>query len=201
MTTVTKRLDQISGVSVLRGLPTSRTVSEGDIPVRSIASLRHEERATRFANRDDLGRRQELVVQPGDLLVSIGGPDLGECVVVPDGGDLFIPTQQVAIVRMGTPREVDPWFLAAWFDSEHGRHQLDGLMRSTVVPRVSIDDMARIRIPVPDAEVQERLAKRYRAFEESIEAHRVILADTQRLKDVELTLAFAGESTTTTQGD
>ena len=184
------RLKQIKDVRVLRGIPSSRTTTEGEIPVKSMAALRGDEPVTRFMNSDSIGF-QENVVQAGDLLVGLNGAEIGHCFVAVEADGIFAPAQQIAIVRIGQTSEVDPWFLSAWFTSAQGRQQLDGLVRSTVVPRISIDDFSRQQVPVPPMVNQVIVAERHRAFMESIDAHRALLISTEQLLKVELALAFA----------
>ena len=196
----TKRLNQVPDVDIFRGFPSARAASDGEIPVQSLASLRGDEPVTRFVRDDEIGEQMREVVMPGDLLVGLSGADMCRAVVVAEGTSRFVSSQQVAAVRLGKKSGVDKWFLAAWLSSRQGRQALDGLVRSTVSPRITTGDLSRLAVPIPDIEDQTLVGERYRLFVASIEAHRAILTKTEQLLEVELTLAFAGEDASTADG-
>src|SRR5271168_4377223 len=87
-------------VALTKGFPTQRALPEGDVRVMSVAALRNAAPPKYFADRDaivDLGLE---LAQPGDVLVAIEGGTVGETLVVPDGIDEFVPSQQAATLRV-----------------------------------------------------------------------------------------------------
>ena len=196
----TKRLNQVPDVDIFRGFPSARAASDGEVPVQSLASLRGDEPVTRFVRDDEIGERMREIVMPGDLLVGLSGADMCRVLVVPEGTAPFVPSQQVAVVRLGKLSGVDTWYVAAWLSSRQGRQALDGLVRSTASPRITTADLSRLALPIPNMEKQTLVGERYRLFVASIEAHRAILTKTEQLLEVELTLAFVGEDASTADG-
>ena len=138
------------------------------------------------------------VAQPGDVLVAIEGGTVGETLVVPDGIDEFVPSQQAATLRVVDTTRLDPWYLGAWLTTEPAREQLRRLARGVGIQRIPIKDLASLIVRVPPLEDQREIGERFHAFETAIQSHRAVTACLEELRDLDLVVTFAVESNPTT---
>lgn len=91
--------------------------------------------------------------------------------------------------------QLDPWFLGAWFATEPAREQIRRLARGTAIQRVAIHDLASLTVRLPPLSTQQEIGRRFRAFENAVQAHRAVAASLQELRDLDLVVTFAGAST------
>jgi len=186
------RLGDLEGVLAMsRGFPTQRANPQGEVPVMSVAALRNEGARKVFADRDDIGDVGLTLAEPGDVLIAIEGGTVGETMVVRDGLDGFVPSQQVVTLRVIDRARLDPWFLGAWFATEPTREQIRRLARGTGIQRVPIHDLASLTVRIPPLADQREIGRRFLAFENAIQAHRAVAACLQDLRDVDLVVTFA----------
>jgi hypothetical protein len=185
------RLGEIWGVDVERGIPTSRTSIDGQYPVLSIAALRNGDTPTRFVDRDEMDAYGADGVHIGDVLVAIEGGTVGEAMVVTRDIEPFVPSQQVAVIRLGSSPTIDPWYLCAWLNSGEGQRRLMVFVRGAGIQRIAISDLMQIEVPVPDDFRQNAIGERYRAFQESIRGHMQVLTGLKKLAAVESLISFS----------
>src|ERR1700722_7868077 len=132
--------DLVPALTITKGYPTQRALPEGDVRVMSVAALRNTALPKHFADRDAIDDLGLELAQPGDVLVAIEGGTVGETLVVPDGIDEFVPSQQAATLRVVDPAKLDPWYLGAWLATEPAREQLRRLARGQGIQRIPIKD-------------------------------------------------------------
>jgi restriction endonuclease S subunit len=186
------RLGDLKGVlTISRGFPTQRANPLGDVPVMSVAALRSESAPKLFADRDDISDVGLTLAEPGDVLIAVEGGTVGETMVVPDALDEFVPSQQVATLRVIDRARLDPWFLGAWFATEPAREEIRRLARGTGIQRVRIHDVASLTVMLPPLADQREIGRRFLAFENAIQGHRAVAACLQDLRDVDLVVTFA----------
>lgn len=186
------RLGDLKGVlTISRGFPTQRANPEGEVRVMSVAALRNETAPKLFADPDDVSDVGLTLAQPGDVLIAVEGGTVGETMVVPDGLDEFVPSQQVATLRVIDSTKLDPWFLGAWFATEPAREQIRRLARGTGIQRVPIHDVASLTVMLLPLAEQREIGRRFLAFENAIQGHRAVAACLQDLRDVDLVVTFA----------
>lgn len=185
------RLGLILPIEILRGMPTSRTAKSGEVPVLSVAALRNGDAPRRFVGRREIEATGVEVAEIHDVLVSIEGGSVGECFVVHEGLGEFVPSQQVATIKLGSPPSPDAWYLGAWLSSAEGQQRMSALVRGSGIQRIAVSDLEMLEVKFPDDEEQRRIGERYRAFVESIRAHRTAVSCLEDLMDVELQIAFS----------
>jgi restriction endonuclease S subunit len=185
------RLGEISdAVSVTRGFPTHRAMPEGGVPVMSIADLRNDSPPRHFADREDIHDVGLEPARPGDVLISIEGGTVGETLVVPDGVDEFVPSQQAASLRV-LDGSIDPWFLGAWLSTEPAREQVRRLARGSGIQRIAMKELPSLILRLPPLDDQQAIGARFRAFEISIRSHRSVAACLEDLRNLDLQVIFA----------
>jgi hypothetical protein len=116
---------------------------------------------------------------------------VGETMVVAEGLAEFVPSQQVAILRVTDTDEVDPWYLGAWFSADEAREQLRRLTRGMGIQRIPIRELASLTVKLPTLARQREISRRFLAFETAIKAHRAVAACLEDLREVDLIVAFA----------
>ena len=190
------RLGDLQGVlTISKGFPTQRATPEGEVRVMSVAALRNESAPKLFADHDDISDLGLTPAEPGDVLIAVEGGTVGETMVVRDGLDEFVPSQQVATLRVMDTARLDPWFLGAWFATEPAREQIRRLARGTGIQRVPIHDVASLTVMLPPLADQREIGRRFLAFENAIQGHRAVAACLQDLRDVNLVVTFAASNT------
>jgi hypothetical protein len=197
MTTVKEvRLgDLADAVKISKGFPTQRAERAGDVPVMSLAALRNQALPKSFADRDAIADVGIELARPGDVLVAVEGGTVGETLVVPEGVERFVPSQQVATLRVLDTGRLDPWYLGAWFATEPAREQLRRLARGLGIQRIPIGDLKSLSVqllPLPD---QREIGRRFLAFENAIRSHRSVTACLEELRDLDLVVTFANVGT------
>lgn len=175
--------------TICRGFPTHRAVPEGDIRVMSVAALRTATPPRHFADRVDVA--EEDLARAGDVLVAIEGGTVGEALVLSEEIDEFLPSQQVATLRVHDWTQVDPWYLGAWLTAEPGSEQLRRLARGAGIQRIPVKDLASLIVRVPPLAEQQEIATRLRAFETAIQSHRAVTLCLEHLRDHDLLVTFA----------
>jgi restriction endonuclease S subunit len=190
------RLGDLEGVlTISKGFPTQRADPEGEVRVMSVAALRNETPPKLFADPDDIRDVGLSLARPGDVLIAVEGGTVGETTVVPEGLDEFVPSQQVATLRVIDHTQLDPWFLGAWFATEPAREQIRRLARGTGIQRVPLHDLASLTVRVPPLADQRDIGRRFLTFENAIKGHRAVAACLEELRDVDLIVTFADADT------
>lgn len=190
------RLGEVSdALSVTRGFPTQRATQDGEVPVMSIADLRNDSPPRHFANREDIHDIGLDPARPGDVLISIEGGTVGDTLVVPDGLDEFVPSQQAVTLRILDSSRLDPWFLGAWLSTEPAREQVRRLARGSGIQRIAMKDLSSLVLRLPPLADQQAIGARFRAFETSIQSHRSVAACLAEVRDVDLQVVFAERPT------
>jgi hypothetical protein len=176
-------------LDITRGFPTHRAVPEGDVRVMSVAAMRNATPPRYFADRTDI--TESALARPGDVLVAIEGGTVGETLVVPDGLEEFVPSQQAATLRVHDRSRLDPWYLGAWLSADPAGEQLRRLARGLGIQRIPIKELSSLIVRVPPLDTQRAIGERFQAFEMAIRSHRAVGACLEELRDLDLVVTFA----------
>jgi hypothetical protein len=182
-----------SAFSITRGFPTQRATSHGPVPVLSLAAIRNDTPPKLFADWEDIHDLGLELAQPADVLIAIEGGTVGEAIVVPPAIYEFIPSQQVATLRVVDRTALDPWYLGAWLTSAPGREEITRLARGSGIQRVPIRELSSLLVRIPPIADQREIGERFFAFEDAIRSHRAVTACLQELRDLDLVVAFAND--------
>jgi hypothetical protein len=178
--------DLSSAMTIGKGFPTQRAAHHGDVRVMSVAALRHGSSPKYFADRSDIADVGLELARPGDVLIAVEGGTVGETFVVPEEIDEFVPSQQVATLRVIDTTRLDPWYLGAWLSSEPARQQIRRLARGMAIQRVPIRDLTSLSVMIPPLRDQEEIGRRFHAFQKAIQSHRSAAACLEELRDLDL---------------
>ena len=178
-------------VAITKGFPTQRALPQGDVPVMSIAGLRNQSAPRHFADFADITDLRIDLGRPGDVLVSIEGATVGESLIVQSDFDEFVPSQQVATLRVIDTSTLDPWYLGAWLSTHAAREQLERLARGAGIQRIAMKELSSLTMQMPSLQEQHEIGHRFIAFEKAIRSHRSVTACLEDLRDADLVVTFA----------
>jgi hypothetical protein len=106
--------------------------------------------------------RNPHILQHGDVIVSLEGPNCGDAAQFIDYsyvGDC-VAAPGTAVIRVGVAGEILPGYLAAWCATSAFRQEVERLAVGSLRKRVRIQDLPAIQIIVPDHQTQQLLADR-----------------------------------------
>lgn len=108
--------------------------------------------------------RQELALEPGDLLVCEGG-EPGRCAIWPGSDELM--TFQKALHRVRVhPQRLAPEFAAVVLEAVVRTGELDRTFTGTTIKHLPQERLRAVRIPVPNLAQQRELVARLRSMDE-----------------------------------
>src|SRR4029079_3700091 len=123
----------------------------------SIAGLRNQNAPRHFADFKDIDDLRLDLGRPRDVLVSIEGGTVGETLVVQPDTAEFVPSQQVATLRVIDATMLAPQYVGAWLSTEAAREQLKRLARGAGIQRIAMKELFSLTIRVPSLEAQQRI--------------------------------------------
>jgi type I restriction enzyme M protein len=116
-----------------------------------------EEELTNLKTPDE--KLEKYFIVPGSLLISRTAPFRiakaefkGKKKIVANGNLYFVTIDE---------KKINPGFVEAFLQSEHGIAQLTRLSKGGVIESISIQDLKRVQIPKLDRKIQERIASEY----------------------------------------
>ncbi|MBO4485302.1 MAG: N-6 DNA methylase [Lachnospiraceae bacterium] len=87
-------------------------------------------------------------------------------------GQKIMATGNLYIVELDESK-IDPYYLAAYFESEQGMASLRRISVGTAMPNISVGPLMSLLIPVPSLEQQRVASERYKAIKDEIELLRI----------------------------
>jgi hypothetical protein len=112
-------------------------------------------------------------------LISLEGASAGDTFTVPEGSAEFVPSQQVAVVRVLDRSALNPWYLGAWLATEEARGQMRRLARGAAVQRIPVNDLAALDLPpwrtTTRGMAASGIGERFRIFQNAIKTHQDIV--------------------------
>lgn len=104
----------------------------------------------------------EAALRPGDVLLAIKGRENGTALFPKPAEEVFA-TLDVAVIRCDRNR-ILPEYLATWLGMPSTQAGLKRLQAGSGVPRVSLDSLQSLTIPLPALERQRCIAELAQAF-------------------------------------
>lgn len=115
--------------------------------------------------------RAKYRLQTGDVITAVSGASTGTpqhaSAIVTELEEGAICTNGFAVLR--NLREVDPYYLLAFFRSESFLRQVRRLLRGHAIPAISLEDLGEVIVPIPPEPVQREIAAKTK---EAIEAYK-----------------------------
>lgn len=189
-------LGKIAGVAVLPGIrprvggpepETSTSTSSASSVIVSVRDLALGE-TPRIAPPDVQGNR----ITDLDILITVGGHGIGATYFCEPAApvDAF-PAQMTVIIRVDRDVEVTPHYLAAWLSHPDVRGELERLAVGSGLPRLRIDDLQSMVVPIPDREAQQRFADRWMQLRNLKRRQRVLTEALEHLDGTEMSFLRA----------
>lgn len=140
-----------------------RLASNGDIRYIAISDL--DARTMQVVSQQiikphEAPSRATYRVRKGDIITAISGASTGTprhaTALITEDEDGAICSNGFAVLR--NIHGVDPLFLPAYMRTEYYLRQVRRLMTGHAIPAISIDDLAKVLVPIPSIEVQKKIS-------------------------------------------
>lgn len=101
-------------------------------------------------------------ISDGDeaLILSKNGPIFKAAYIKANPGEKLLINANMYIIHLKT-EVINPIFLKAFFESNLGQEQLHSLCSGSTLPTISVESLKKIIIPLPDMDIQDRVAEKY----------------------------------------
>lgn len=124
-------------------------------------------------------------VRQGDIITAISGASTGTprhaTALITEDEDGAICSNGFAVLR--NIHGVEPLFLLAYMRTEYYLRQVRRLMTGHAIPAISIDDLAKVLVPMPPVQIQKTIANEIRAIlamrKETLRAGERIIKETE----------------------
>lgn len=183
-----KRLGDIA--DILDETDDFRLASNGNIRYIAISDV--DARAMQVVSQQiirphEAPSRATYRVRAGDIITAISGASTGTprhaTALITEDEDGAICSNGFAVLR--NIRGVDPLFLLAYMRTEFYLRQVRRLMTGHAIPAISIDDLAKVLVPILPIEAQRRIADRIAAMlamrKEALRTSEKVIGETELL--------------------
>ncbi len=126
-------------------------------------------------------------VRQGDIITAISGASTGTSrhasALITEDEDGAICSNGFAVLR--NIHGVEPLFLLAYMRTQYYLRQVRRLMTGHAIPAISIDDLAKVLVPIPPVQVQKKIADEIATIlamrKEALKTGEKIVAETETL--------------------
>jgi type I restriction enzyme M protein len=126
-------------------------------------------------------------VRQGDIITAVSGASTGTArhatALITEDEDGAICSNGFAVLR--NIHGVEPLFLLAYMRTEYYLRQVRRLMTGHAIPAISIEDLARVLVPIPPFQVQKRIADKVAAIlamrKEALKTGERVIEETESL--------------------
>lgn len=105
---------------------------------------------------------KKYFMKDNDLIISKIVQPFKTAIIHLEEDEMVLPVGNMYVLEVDEDR-INPYYLKAFFESEIGRSMLSKANTGSVIPIISVDVLKNLVIPVPDIEVQNKIAIRYKA--------------------------------------
>jgi type I restriction enzyme M protein len=126
-------------------------------------------------------------VRQGDIITAVSGASTGTSrhatALITEDEDGAICSNGFAVLR--NIHGVEPLFLLAYMRTEYYLRQVRRMMTGHAIPAISIDDLAKVLVPIPPIQIQEKIADEIAAIlamrKEALKTGEKIVEETKSL--------------------
>jgi type I restriction enzyme M protein len=158
-----------------------RLVQTGNI---GIGEYLDKSTKSRFISEETFERLNCTEIVPGDILISRLPDPVGRACIIPDIGYRMITAVDCTIIRFDEEKILPKYFL---YFSKSGRYfnELTKYLTGASRKRISRSNLAKIKIPVPPLDIQEKIIKQIETKEaENEKAKRMIEKNNEEIENV-----------------
>ena len=117
------------------------------------------------------------------IISKSGSPIKAAIATVPNDVNI-LATGNLYVVELDEEK-VNPYFLKAFLDSDIGAALLKSISAGSVIPNLPIDSLKQMIIPLPDMEIQNKIANEYLAAIDELQTLRLKITETEnRIKNI-----------------
>lgn len=161
----------------------------GVVQIRNLDALEVDNKLdeeTFMTTRTDMHR-----TKMGDVLISLRSSPI-KAAVVPAEVEGSVVGSNIAIL---TPHgNVSSTYLAGLLSSEFMRQQLDELIGGTIIPSLSVAVLRSVKLPMPNYEQQEAIAKGFRLLDRYKKLSYLLIEERETRMEAELARFFGDDS-------
>lgn len=110
------------------------------------------------------------LIEPGDVLFTNRGT-LTKAAVMPDHAGIFVAPAHLSILRPVDPARLNPRYLALYLLSEEAAHYFRPSREGSAIPLISKTALAKLPVPLPDRQTQEKLIQLHLLVEKEKQLH------------------------------
>jgi len=173
-------------VLIRRGIAHSAAGQTGTVPVHSIRTLREGLDPVGFVDLSTSRYGEEYLTRPGDLLLSLDNPGIQNTLFVAEWMPTCTVTQKILVLRVQDRWTIEPTFLFSWLSGPAFQRELARFSTGSAMPRVALDAVLRIAVPIPPLEEQKSIGSRLQELENAADTHQRTAAKITQLRELEL---------------
>ncbi len=110
---------------------------------------------------------EKYCITDGNLLISKNGEPYKIAVASNMEGKKVLANGNLYVIEVDCS-QVNPYYLQAYFESDQGRAQLHSITVGTTMRCIGVNDLKSLIIPLPELEVQNRIADDYKSIQEEV---------------------------------
>ena len=119
-----------------------------------------------------------------DILLNKIGSPIKTAIVPDEGSNCLVVNGNLYVISIKHSL-ANPYYVAAFLESDAGADALNSITTGGIIGSVSIEELLKMKIPLPEKEIQDRVAKKYKdILEETIELQKKFEATVQKRRNV-----------------
>lgn len=110
---------------------------------------------------------EKYCLKNNSLILSKNGFPYKVAVATVNEGQRILANGNLYIIELDESK-ANPYYVKAFFDSDQGRAVLKSITVGATIPNIGVDNLKKVRIPLPSMEEQQRIAQKYQSALEEI---------------------------------
>lgn len=106
---------------------------------------------------------KKYCLKSGNIVITKNGVPKRAGIVEIEENELILSTDNCLIVDLDTT-VINPYYVAAYLNSEKGRNSLDRISVGTAIKTISVSDLKEMLIPCPSLQEQKEIAEKYEDY-------------------------------------
>ena len=115
---------------------------------------------------------EKYCLKKNDLILSKNGAPYKVAVAEISENQKVLANGNLYIIELDQEK-VNPYYLKAFFDSEQGLAALKSITAGVALPNISMDNLKKLIVPLPELSVQNRVAQKYQSIMDEIAVYKL----------------------------
>ena len=107
-------------------------------------------------------KHEKYCIRDNNLILSKNGYPYKVAIASVPGDKMILASGNMYVIELDEDK-VDPYYIKAFLESEQGINVLKSITVGATIPNIGVESLRKVKIPLPDMEVQQRIALRYKA--------------------------------------